>query len=139
MYYKYSILSETGNEIKGVEEGRLESVRKTLKEKSCYIISLKPDILRSIKSCFVKRRIKAQNLSIFFEDMANMLRLGIAVNEAVSELKESSTIAALTKALDSIDKTIKSGLRSGLGSGRKVPGSCSGFCTRCRWTLRQRN
>jgi len=109
MYYKYSILSELGDEIKGVEEGSLESVKKTLKEKNCYIISLKPDILRSIKSCFVKRRIKAQNLSIFFEDMANMLRLGIAVNEAVSELKESSTIAALTKALDSIDKTIKSG------------------------------
>ena len=35
MYYKYSILSELGDEIKGVEEGNIESVKKTLKEKNC--------------------------------------------------------------------------------------------------------
>ena len=43
MYYKYSILSELGDEIKGVEEGSLESVKKTLKEKKYNAMTRKLD------------------------------------------------------------------------------------------------
>src|SRR3989338_4922144 len=99
MYYRYSVLSETGNEISGVEEGHRLEVRQRLKEKNYYILSLEPEILRSIRSCVEKKRIKAQNLAIFFDDMVNMLKTGIAISEAVFALRESSADALLTKAL----------------------------------------
>ena len=109
MYYRYSVLSETGNEINGVEEGHRLEVRQKLKEKNYYILSLEPEILRSIRSRVEKKRIKAQNLAIFFEDMVNMLKTGIAISEAVSALRESSADALLTKALSSIEDDLASG------------------------------
>jgi len=109
MYYRYSVLSETGNEIKGVEEGHWLEVRQRLKEKNYYILSLEPEILRSIGSCMEKKKVKAQNLAVFFEDMANMLKTGIAINEAVFALRESSAETLLTKALSSIEDDLASG------------------------------
>lgn len=109
MYYRYSVLSETGNEIKGVEEGHWLEVRRRLKEKNYYILSLEPEILRSIGSCMEKKKVKAQNLAVFFEDMANMLKTGIAINEAVFALRESSAETLLTKALSSIEDDLASG------------------------------
>ena len=40
MHYRYNVLSETGNEIKGVMEGSRLEVKKSLKEKNYYILSL---------------------------------------------------------------------------------------------------
>ena len=103
MYYRYNVLSETGNEINGVGEGSYKGVKQGFKEKNYYILSLEPDVLRSIRSCVERKKIKAQNLAIFFEDMANMLKTGIAINEAVIALRESSTVTLLTKALEKIE------------------------------------
>jgi len=109
MYYRYNVLSETGNEIKGSLEGSFRRVSQILKEKNYYVLSLEPDILRSVKSRFSKKKINAQSLSIFFEDMANMLKTGIAMNEVIAALRESSTESLLTKALDSIEDDLASG------------------------------
>ena len=109
MSYKYDVLSETGSEIKGSMDGSLESIKRNLKEKNYYILKLEPDILKSMKSSFARKKIKAQNLSILFEDMANMLRTGITINEAVIALKESSTVVELTNALDYIGNDLESG------------------------------
>jgi len=87
MYYKYSVLSETGLEINGIEEGSLSVIKNRLKEKNFYILSLEPDIFRNIRSCFEKRKIKAQTLSVFLQDLVNMLKIGIAVNEAIELLQ----------------------------------------------------
>ena len=65
MYYKYDVLSETGSEIKGSMDGSLESIKKTLKEKNCYIISLKPD-LEVNKIMFCKKKNQGSKpLNIF--------------------------------------------------------------------------
>ena len=109
MYYKYSVLSETGNEINGVGEGPYKNMKQSLKEKNYFLLSLEPDILRSIKSCVERKKIKAQDLAVFFEDMANMLKTGIAINEAVIALRESSTVTLLTKALEKIEDDLASG------------------------------
>jgi len=103
MYYRYSVLSETGLEINGIEEGALSAIKNRLKEKNFYILSLEPDIFRSIRSCFEKRKIKAQTLSVFFQDLANMLKIGISINEAIEALQESAGEPALTKALGEIN------------------------------------
>ena len=86
MYYKYSVLSETGNEINGIEEGSYPEIKKRLKEKNYYILSLEADIFKSIRFALEKKTIKAQTLAVFFEDLVNMLKTGIAMNEAVSAL-----------------------------------------------------
>lgn len=109
MYYKYSVLSETGLEINGIEEGPLSVIENRLKEKNFYILSLEPDIFRNIRSCFEKRKIKAQTLSVFLQDLVNMLKIGIAVNEAIESLQESSSEPVLTKALGQINDDLSKG------------------------------
>lgn len=109
MYYKYCVLSETGSEIKGSMEGTPEAVEKTLKKDGYYIMSVRADILTSVKASFTKRKVKARNLSVFFEDMANMLHAGIAINETIVALRGSSGLVQLTKALDSIGNGLKDG------------------------------
>lgn len=109
MYYKYSVLSETGNEINGIEQGSLPEIKERLREKNYYVLSLEPVFFKSIRSCLEKKKIKAQTLSVFFEDMVNMLKTGIAMNEAVVALQESSTESLLTKALCGIGNDLGSG------------------------------
>lgn len=109
MYYKYSVLTETGNEIKGIEQGSCSEIKKRLKEKNFYILSLEVDFLKSIRLALEKKTIKAQTLAVFFGDLVNMLKIGIAMNEAVIALQESSIEPVLTKALSSIDDDLANG------------------------------
>ena len=56
MYYKYSVLTQTGNEINGIEEGPLAKIKESLKEKNYYILSLEVDIFKSIRVILEKRK-----------------------------------------------------------------------------------
>ena len=73
--------------LKGSMEGTTEAVKKSLKKEDYYIMSVRPDILMWVMSSFTRRKIKARDLSVFFEEMANMLHIGIAINEAVIRLE----------------------------------------------------
>ena len=110
MYYKYSVLSETGNEINSTEEGSFVEIKKRLKDKNYYILSLEPDIFKSIRFALGKKTVKAQVLAVFFEDLVNMLKTGIAINEAVIALEESSVDPVLTKSLSGIENDLANGL-----------------------------
>ena len=110
MYYKYSVLSETGNEINSTEEGSFVEIKKRLTEKNYYILSLEPDIFKSIRFALEKKTVKAQVLAVFFEDLVNMLKTGIAINEAVVALRESSVDPVLTKSLSGIENDLANGL-----------------------------
>ena len=109
MFYKYSVLTETGNEINGTEQGSYPEIKKRLKEKSYYILSLEADFFKSVRFALEKKTVKAQSLAIFFEDLVNMLKTGIAMNEAVSALQESSVEPVLSKALSSIEYNLANG------------------------------
>jgi len=109
MYYKFSVLSETGNEINGIEQGSYLEIRKRLKEKNYYLLSLEADIFNSIRFALKKKTVKAQTLALFFEDLVNMLKTGIAINEAVVALQESSIEPVLTKALSGIEDDLANG------------------------------
>jgi type IV pilus assembly protein PilC len=109
MYYKYSVLSETGNEIKGIEEGSVAKIKQRLKEKNYYILSLEADIVKSITSLLGKKTLKAQSLAVFFEDLGNMLKTGIAINEAIIALEEASVEPVLTKDLTNIAEDLANG------------------------------
>ena len=60
MYYKYYVLSETGSDIKGSMEGTPEAVKKALKKDGYYIMSIRPDIVTSVKASFTRRKVKAR-------------------------------------------------------------------------------
>lgn len=109
MHYRYSVLSETGNEITGILEGSWKSVKESLSQKNYYILSLEPDLLRSVRTLLGRKKIKARILAIFFEDLVNMLKTGIAMNEAVIALMESNTEPVLTKALAQINDDLANG------------------------------
>ena len=109
MHYRYSVLSETGNEINGIEQGPYSQIEKSLKAKNYYILSLEADILKSMRFALENKTVKAQTLAVFFEDLVNMLKTGIAMNEAVSALQESSVEPVLTKALSGIEDDLANG------------------------------
>ncbi|MFA5351119.1 MAG: type II secretion system F family protein [Candidatus Omnitrophota bacterium] len=109
MYYRYNVLTQTGNEITGFEQGTHLEILKRLKEKNYYILSLDLDFFKSIRFALQKKTVKAQSLSLFFEDLANMLKTGIAMNEAISALRESSIDRALTKSLSVIEHDLANG------------------------------
>lgn len=109
MYYKYSVLSETGTEVKGIDQGSSSEVRKRLSEKKYYILSLEADFLNSWRFVLEKRTVKAQTLAGFFEDLVNMLKVGIGINEAVAALQESTGDPVLTSALSGIGRELVNG------------------------------
>ena len=109
MHYRYSVLSETGNEINGIEQGPYSQIKKSLKAKNYYILSLEADIFKSMRFALENKTVKAQTLAVFFEDLVNMLKTGIAMNEAVSALQESSVEPVLTKALSGIEDDLANG------------------------------
>jgi type IV pilus assembly protein PilC len=109
MYYKFSVLSETGNEIDGIEQGSYSEIKNRLKQKNYYLLSLDADIFKSIRFALKKKTVKAQTLALFFEDLVNMLKTGIAINEAVVALQESSIEPVLTKALSGIEDDLANG------------------------------
>ncbi len=109
MYYKFSVLSETGNEINGIEQGSYSEIKNRLKQKNYYLLSLEADIFKSIRFALKKKTVKAQTLALFFEDLVNMLKTGIAINEAVIALQESSIEPVLTKALSGIEDDLANG------------------------------
>jgi len=109
MYYKFSVLSETGNEINGIEQGSYSEIKNRLKQKNYYLLSLEADIFKSIRFALKKKTVKAQTLALFFEDLVNMLKTGIAMNEAVIALQESSIEPVLTKALSGIEDDLANG------------------------------
>jgi len=109
MHYRYSVLSETGNEINGIEQGSYPEIRKRLKEKNYYILSLEVDFFKSIRFALEKKTVKPQTLAVFFEDLVNMLKTGISMNEAVSALQESSVEPLLAKALSGIEYDLANG------------------------------
>ena len=109
MYYKYSVLSDTGNEINGIEQGSYLEIKNRLKQKNYYLLSLEADIFKSIRFALKKKTVKAQTLALFFEDLVNMLKTGIAINEAVVALQESSIEPVLTKALSDIEDDLANG------------------------------
>lgn len=109
MYYKYSVLSETGTEINGIDQGSSSEVRKRLMEKRYYILSLEADFLHSLRFVLEKRTVKPQTLAGFFEDLVNMLKVGIGINEAVAALQESTIDPVLTKALSGIGQELING------------------------------
>ena len=109
MYYKFSVLSETGNEINGIEQGSYLEIKNRLKQKKYYLLSLEADIFKSIRFALKKKTVKAQTLALFFEDLVNMLKTGIAINEAVVALQESSIEPVLTKALSGIEDDLANG------------------------------
>ena len=109
MYYKYSVLSETGTEVKGIDQGSSSEVRKRLSEKKYYILSLEADFLNSLRFVLEKRTVKAQTLAGFFEDLVNMLKVGIGINEAVAALQESTVDPVLTSALSGIGRELVNG------------------------------
>lgn len=113
MYYRYSVLSPTGNEISASEEGSLENIKKRLSEKSFYILSLEPDIFRSLKAYFTRRKVKPQSLSVFFHDLANMLKTGISINEAVLALEKSSFEPLLARSLLRVNDDLNNGFSLG--------------------------
>ncbi len=118
MYYKYSVLSETGNEIRGIEEGSLPKIKQKLKEKNYYILAIETDLVKSITSLLAKKRLKSQSLATFFEDLRNMLKTGISVKEAIIALEEDSVEPVLTEALTIIAEDLTNGFSLASAFGR---------------------
>ncbi len=109
MHYKYSVLSQTGNEMSGAERGSYQAIRDKLKNNNFYILSLEPDFVKTIEFYLKRKRIKAQALAELFEDLSNTLETGLSMNEAIMTLEESSIEPVLKQALSRINVSLFGG------------------------------
>lgn len=110
MIYKYEALSITGNEISGWEEGTQENIKKNLLNKRYQILSLEADYSKTLRGLIERKKIKTNSLAVFFEDIQNMLKTGIGINEAISALAEANTDFVMQKALLQIGDSISKGM-----------------------------
>ena len=110
MIYKYEALSITGNELSGWEEGAKENIRKKLLSKRYQVLSLEADYGKTLQGIIERKKIRTNSLAVFFEDIQNMLKTGIGINETISALAEANTDFVLQKALIEIGDSINRGL-----------------------------
>lgn len=109
MYYRYSVLSKTGMEIEGIEKGSLQDIKERLLKKQYLILFFAPDYIVTLREFFERKRIKSQVLTVFFEDIANMLKTGLGINETLSALEETSGDKVLQKMLNQIKENVGRG------------------------------
>lgn len=110
MHYRYNVLSRTGNEISGVEQGSYQAIRDKLKDNNFHILSLEPDFVKSIEFYLKRKRVRVQALAELFEDLSNILESGLSMNEAIMTLEESSVEPVLKHALSQINDSLATGI-----------------------------
>jgi type II secretory pathway component PulF len=110
MHYRYNVLSRTGNEISGVEQGSYQAIRDKLKGNNFHILSLEPDFVKSIEFYLKRKRVRVQALAELFEDLSNILESGLSMNEAIMTLEESSVEPVLKHALSQINDSLATGI-----------------------------
>ncbi|MDD5537450.1 MAG: type II secretion system F family protein [Candidatus Omnitrophica bacterium] len=110
MYYRYCILSQTGNETTGMERGSYQAIRDKLRKENFHILSLEPDLIKSLDFYLKRKKIKTHALAEFFEDLSNTLETGLSIHEAIMTLEESTVEPALKRALPQIGAGLLRGL-----------------------------
>lgn len=110
MYYRYSILSQTGNETSGIERGSYHAIRDKLRKENFHILSLEPDLVRSLEFYLKRKRVKTHDLAELFSDLSNTLGTGLSMNEAIMTLEDSTAEPALKHALSQINAGLLRGL-----------------------------
>ena len=81
-------------------------------------------MVRHCRGIIERKKIKTNSLVLFFEDIQNMLKTGIGINETISALAEANTDFVLQKALIEIGDSINRGLslRAAFEKPRLFPG-----------------
>lgn len=110
MYWKYLALTQLGNEITGIYKGTKKDVLSYLRENNLTTLYIRPDISQSIKTLFKKSKLKSIELSIFFKDFGNMLKIGLSINEVMVSLLETTKDEQTKGAISSIAKDLEQGI-----------------------------
>ena len=109
MYWKIEALTAKRTEITQIIDGSLEDVKSQADVYGLEILSIKPDYVALIKSCFQSNKLSSSVLAVFFNDFADMQKCGLSVHEAINTLNETTSNTVLKEALRKISNFINDG------------------------------
>ncbi|MDE1920141.1 MAG: type II secretion system F family protein [Candidatus Omnitrophica bacterium] len=102
-------LTAKRTEITQIIEGSLESVKNQANIYGLEILSITPDYMALIKNVFQTRRLSLPVMTVFFNDLADMQKAGLSLNESIDTLNETTAHMVLKKALKKISNYINDG------------------------------
>lgn len=109
MFWKIEALTAKRSEISQTLDGSLEDVKNQAMLYGLEILSIYPDYRALIKSIFQGHKLSSSVLAVFFNDLSDMHRCGLSVNEAINTLNETSSNMVLKVALKKISNFINDG------------------------------
>ena len=122
LYYKYIVISQrTSRTVEGVNFGERRQLYNDFVDNGFAVVSLNVDILESFKIFIRRKRFNDGQLSLFFEDFANMLETGLTINHILHALKEMSIdpgmidmYSVMLKSLEKGESLVKTFERAGI-------------------------
>ncbi|MBF0485826.1 MAG: type II secretion system F family protein [Candidatus Omnitrophica bacterium] len=95
MNWRYKAFNRMAREVAGIEAGARKEVLARLKSRGLAVISLYPDFYGWAVSLMTKKQVSSKQLSLFFQDFANMLSAGISLKNSFFALEETSCCSEL--------------------------------------------
>lgn len=110
IYWSYTMLTAQGQEVSAVVAGYRRDILEDITRSGGWLVEIRPDYLKTMGVC-VAPRMSPLSISVFFEDLANLLDSGMSVAQAVRLLKEDHGMRGY---LARFCVQIESGLKEGL-------------------------
>src|SRR5436309_306304 len=109
MYWIYSALTRSGQEVKSSLAGSKNDILKQLSHLNLSVIDVHLDYRRTFLRFLQKRKLSALTLAVFFEDFSNMLETGMSVSQILLTFKETSQEEALNDVLLVLENKLAQG------------------------------
>ena len=109
MYWKCFLLNRCGEELVELMFGQKKDIIEVLASRNLQVIEIKPDYLKSFSSLFVRQKISFMVMANFFKDFHQLLETGMAVNQAITILRDRSHDECLKEVLSSIEEKLQLG------------------------------
>ena len=108
--FNYRAVSSAGIIIAGNEEGTsYRNVKKKLTKKNYQILSLYPNIVKSLSSLFKKRQMSRSALIDFFGELGECLKMGMDPLASLKMIQKTTVDSMVKKVCVLVDKSIRNG------------------------------
>ncbi|MEI7999285.1 MAG: type II secretion system F family protein [Candidatus Omnitrophota bacterium] len=109
MYWTYSALTRSGQEVTATLVGSRKDILHQLSQRELSVIEIKPNYGKILSNFLSVKRLSALSSAVFFEDFHNMLETGMSVGEIISIFKETSQDETFVMSLSSLEEALSLG------------------------------
>lgn len=109
MFWTYTALTSSGQEITETVAGHKEDILKHLSTQRYFVIRIEINYRQTVAVLLRKKRISTVALGTFFEDLSNMLEAGMSITQTILILKETSREESLIYILPFVEERLRNG------------------------------